>query len=378
MPGVPQIPEAQPQRLLDTPATAARATADAPAIAAECSRRLALRPDPKPRPRLRLRATTPITRPITTRPLSPARASSPAAPATALAQRGCVAAPVVAGCCWSGLAARARCRCPGRRTSADRSMGTPADRPWRRPFDTARRLWALTSFYRHLVAHELLAREPPAAVRQPKATPTARPPSLWTAKRRAFLVAADTRRTRPAPHRRRPPAAAPGPGRRQARRRRRRPMAMTAATGPSVTRKGRRRATVVLPTRDRPRSTPISPPEQTDTVWPGHRRDQRSLLATGGGRRLGQSAVWKLVRCLAHTAGPPSFGTRHSHIRCGTRNTLAVDAGSALRDVCRRREPRLMPRRRAHSRQRPVAPGPCSPTHHEVPGPAPTTPRPSF
>jgi hypothetical protein len=184
-------------------------------------------------------AATPITRPITTRPLPPARASSPAAPATALAQRGCVAAPVVAGCCWSGLAPRARCRCPGRRTSADRSMGTPPGRPWRRPSTrhggsgrspASTGIWSHTSYW--------LA-SPAAALRQPK-RPRPHDHRRFGPRAGARSSSPPTHRTRPAPHRR-PPAAAPGPARRQARRRRRWPTAMTAATGPSVTRKGGRR-----------------------------------------------------------------------------------------------------------------------------------------
>jgi hypothetical protein len=58
---------------------------------------------------------------------------------------------------------------------------------------TARRLSALTSFYRHLIAHDVLAVNPAAAVRRPRVDPDhTSTVGLDRAQARAFLAAADT------------------------------------------------------------------------------------------------------------------------------------------------------------------------------------------
>jgi len=57
---------------------------------------------------------------------------------------------------------------------------------------TSHRLSALSSCYRHLVEHDLIATNSAAAVRQPASTRTTPPPSGWTATRRAFIADADT------------------------------------------------------------------------------------------------------------------------------------------------------------------------------------------
>jgi integrase/recombinase XerD len=57
------------------------------------------------------------------------------------------------------------------------------------------------------------------------------------------------------------------------------------------------------------------------------------LLTTATGRRLDQSALCKLVRRLARTAGIPSWHQLTPHSLRHTAITLALDAGAALRDV---------------------------------------------
>jgi integrase/recombinase XerD len=218
---------------------------------------------------------------------------------------------------------------------------------------TARRLSALTGFYRHLVEHDLLAANPAAPVRRPRVDPDhTATVGLDRDQARAFLAAAD---------------ADPGPA-----------GLRTAATARlllhlglrvdelaaadttdlghdrghrvlTVTRKGARRATVVLPPAtaaaldayllDRTSRRPDHPLEGP-------------LLATATGGRLDQSALCKLVRRLARAASIPSAAQLTPHSLRHTAITLALDAGAALRDVqdfAGHRDPRTT-RRYDHAR----------------------------
>ena len=57
------------------------------------------------------------------------------------------------------------------------------------------------------------------------------------------------------------------------------------------------------------------------------------LLATAGGARLDQSALWKLVRRMARAAAIPQWRELSPHSMRHTAITLALDAGVPLRDV---------------------------------------------
>ncbi|WP_225922804.1 tyrosine-type recombinase/integrase [Pseudonocardia oceani] len=199
---------------------------------------------------------------------------------------------------------------------------------------TTRRLSAVTSFYHHLVDHDLLAANPAASVRRPKVdadhTTTV---GLDRDQARAFLAAAD---------------ADLGPARLR-----------TAATARlllhlglrvdelaaadvadlgydrghrvlTVVRKGGRRATLPIPPATgaaldvylaaRPPGPDGGPPAGP-------------LLATASGARLDQSALCKLVRRLARAAEVPQWSELSPHSLRHTAITLALDAGAPLRDV---------------------------------------------
>ena len=117
----------------------------------------------------------------------------------------------------------------------------------------------------------------------------------------------------------------------------------------TVTRKGGRRATVVLP----PATAAALDAYLTDRAH--HQPDQPldgPLLATATGGRLDQSALCKLVRRLARAAGIPSWNALSPHSLRHTAITLALDAGAALRDVqdfAGHRDPRTT-RRYDHAR----------------------------
>ena len=98
----------------------------------------------------------------------------------------------------------------------------------------------------------------------------------------------------------------------------------------TVTRKGGRRATVVLP----PATAAALDAYLTDRAHhsPDHPLDG-PLLATAAGGRLDQSALCKLVRRLARAAAIPSWQELTPHSLRHTAITLALDAGAALRDV---------------------------------------------
>jgi integrase/recombinase XerD len=169
------------------------------------------------------------------------------------------------------------------------------------PSSTTRRLLAVTSFYHHLVEHDVLGANPAASVRRPKVDPDhTSTVGLDRDQARAFLAAdvADLGHDR---------------GHRVL----------------AVVRKGGRRATAAIPpatgaaldaylaTRPLgPDGLPVGP-----------------LLATASGARLDQSALWKLVRRLARAAGIPQWRELSPHSMRHTAITLALDASVPLRDV---------------------------------------------
>ena len=206
------------------------------------------------------------------------------------------------------------------------------------PSSTARRLSALTSFYRHLVEHDLLAANPAAAVRRPKIDPDhTTTVGLDRDQARAFLAAADTD---PGPARLRTAAIA-----RLLLHLGLRVDELAAADVDdlghdrghrilTVTRKGGRRATVVLPPATASAlDAYLSHRAREHDLGPGIGGISGPLLATAGAKRLDQGAIWKLIRRLARTAGIPSWNALSPHSLRHTAITLALDAGAALRDV---------------------------------------------
>jgi integrase/recombinase XerD len=198
---------------------------------------------------------------------------------------------------------------------------------------TARRLSALSSWYRHLVEHDLLAANPAAAVRRPAVDPDhTATVGLDRDQARAFIAAADADR---GPARLRNAAAA-----RLLLHIGLRVDELAAADVAdlghdrghrvlTVTRKGGRRATVVLP----PATAAALDAYLDDRASGTGRPTEGPLLATVSGGRLDQAALWKLVRRLARAAGIPSWAQLSPHSLRHTAITLALDAGAHLRDV---------------------------------------------
>ncbi|MHA6631825.1 tyrosine-type recombinase/integrase [Pseudonocardia sichuanensis] len=198
---------------------------------------------------------------------------------------------------------------------------------------TARRLSALSSFYRHLVEHDLLAANPAAPVRRPAVDPDhTATVGLDRDQARAFLAAADTDT---GPARLRTAAAA-----RLLLHLGLRVDELAAADVAdlghdrghrvlSVTRKGGRRAVVVLPPSTAAALDAYLAARAATSPGP----TVGPLLATSSGGRLDQGALWKLVRRLARAADIPSWAQLSPHSLRHTAITLALDAGAALRDV---------------------------------------------
>lgn len=198
---------------------------------------------------------------------------------------------------------------------------------------TARRLSALSSFYRHLGEHDLIGANPAAAVRRPTVDPDhTATVGLDRDQARAFINAADTDT---GPARLRTAAAA-----RLLLHLGLRVDELAAADIDdlghdrghrvlSVTRKGGRRAVVVLP----PPTAAALDAYLADRVGSSPGRVVGPLLATASGGRLDQGALWKLVRRLARAAAIPSWAQLSPHSLRHTAITLALDAGAPLRDV---------------------------------------------
>jgi site-specific recombinase XerD len=201
------------------------------------------------------------------------------------------------------------------------------------PSSTTRRLSAVTSFYHHLVDHDLLGANPAASVRRPRVdadhTTTV---GLDRDQARAFLAAADAD-TGPARLR---TAAAARLLLHLALRVDELAAADVADLGHdrghrvlTVVRKGGRRATAAIPpaTGAALDAYLATRPPGPDGVPDG------PLLATASGARLDQSALWKLVRRLARAAAIPQWRELSPHSMRHTAITLALDAGVPLRDV---------------------------------------------
>ncbi|MHA6631891.1 tyrosine-type recombinase/integrase [Pseudonocardia sichuanensis] len=198
---------------------------------------------------------------------------------------------------------------------------------------TSRRLSALSGFYRHLVEHDLVIANPAAAVRRPTVDPDhTATVGLDRDQARALIAAADADT---GPARLRTAAAA-----RLLLHLGLRVDELAAADVSdlgydrghrvlSVTRKGGRRAVVVLPAPTAAALEAYLAARVAASPGPA----VGPLLATANGGRLDQGALWKLVRRLARAADIPSWAQLSPHSLRHTAITLALDAGAALRDV---------------------------------------------
>ena len=200
-----------------------------------------------------------------------------------------------------------------------------------------RRLSAISSWYRHLGEHDLIAANPVAAVRRPRVDPDhTRTVGLDRDQARALLAAADTDT---APSRLRASAAI-----RlllhQGLRVDEVALADVADLGHdrghrvlTVRRKGGHRVAVVLPAATTAAlDTYLASRVATAQGGTPHTA-AGPLLATATGGRLDQAALWRLVRRLARAAGIEHWAALSPHSLRHTAITLALDAGASLRDV---------------------------------------------
>ena len=192
----------------------------------------------------------------------------------------------------------------------------------------ARRLSALAGFYGYALNEGLLERSPLAGVRRPKAADDSQTTGLDRDQLRAVLAVARRR-------------VATGTGQSA------RDLALVTllahnglrigealATGVEnlgserghrvlrITRKGGRRATVVL--------APVTARALEDYLGD---RDSGPLFITRGGRRLDEPAAFRMVRRLARAAGLDCAARLSPHSLRHAFVTLALDAGVPLRDV---------------------------------------------
>jgi integrase/recombinase XerD len=218
----------------------------------------------------------------------------------------------------------------------------------------ARRLSAIAGFYRYATDEDLIDRSPVAGVRRPKVADDSQTTGLDRDQLRAVLALARQR-------------AAAGAG--QSSRDLARPCSPCSPTTACaigealaadatdlgterghrvlhITRKGGRRATVVL--------APVTA-RALDDYLTG--RDTGPLFITGGGRRYDEPAAFRLVRRLARAAGLDCAERLSPHSLRHAFVTLALDAGVSLRDVQ-------------------DAAGHADPPHHPALRPGPAQPRP--
>jgi site-specific recombinase XerD len=191
----------------------------------------------------------------------------------------------------------------------------------RTPATVARKLSAVSGFYRYAVNEDVIGRNPVAAVRRPKVGSDTQSTGLDRNELASLIAAArkDGLRTHAL-------------------------VLLLALNGLRIsealeadasdldterghrvlriTRKGGKRSTVPLA----PRTA-----EAIDTYLDG--RTSGPLFSTSTGARLDQPAVWRTLRRLAATAVPAKSATLHPHDLRHAFVTLSLDAGASLRDV---------------------------------------------
>jgi len=191
----------------------------------------------------------------------------------------------------------------------------------RTPATVARRLSALSGFYKYAVAEEAIARNPIASVKRPKVGTDTVSTGLDRSELSALAAAAKS--DSPRSHALVLLLGLNG-------------LRITEALGANVedlgterghrvlyvTRKGGRRATV-----------PLAP--KTAEAVEGYvgNRTAGPLFATSTGARWDRSEAWRTLRRLARTAVPDKASSLHPHDLRHAFVTLSLDAGASLRDV---------------------------------------------
>jgi site-specific recombinase XerD len=182
----------------------------------------------------------------------------------------------------------------------------------------ARRLSALTSWYRHLGEHDLISTNPATAVRRPKVDPDhTNTVGLDRDQARALLAAADA-------------DTDTGPARPGCARRPRSGCCCIRGYGSMSSPAPTWPTSVMIVATDADRVAGWSAGTSANTAAAGA---TGSLLATSSGGRLDQAAFWHLVRRLARAARIEHWAALSPHSLRHTAITLALDAAASLRDV---------------------------------------------
>jgi site-specific recombinase XerD len=191
----------------------------------------------------------------------------------------------------------------------------------RPPATVARKLSAISGFYKYALNEDVIARNPVGAVRRPKVGSDTQSTGLDRGELTSLIAAA--RDDGPRTHALVLLLALNG-------------LRISEALGADatnldterghrvlqITRKGGKKSTVPLA----PRTS-----EAINTYLEG--RINGPLFATSTGARLDQPAVWRTLRRLAATAVPAKSATLHPHDLRHAFVTLSLDAGATLRDV---------------------------------------------
>jgi site-specific recombinase XerD len=191
----------------------------------------------------------------------------------------------------------------------------------RTPTTVARKLSAVSGFYRYAVNEDVIGRNPVAAVRRPKVGTDSQSTGLDRDELASLIAAA--RQDSPRTHALVLLLSLNG-------------LRIAEALGADasdldterghrvlrITRKGGKRATVPLA----PRTA-----DALDTYL--NERSSGPLFATATGGRLDSPAVWRTLRRLATVAVPAKSTSLHPHDLRHAFVTLSLDAGASLRDV---------------------------------------------
>jgi site-specific recombinase XerD len=191
----------------------------------------------------------------------------------------------------------------------------------RAPSTVARKLTAVSGFYRYAVDEELITRNPASAVRRPRVGSDSQTTGLSKEELGALLDAASA-------HSARTNAlflllAMNG-------------LRISEALGADVTDLDTERGHRVLRiTRKGGKGATVPLAPRTAEALDSYLADRADgpLFATSSGGRFDQAAVWRLLRRLAATAVPGKARSIHPHDLRHAFVTLALDAGVSLRDV---------------------------------------------
>jgi site-specific recombinase XerD len=207
------------------------------------------------------------------------------------------------------------------RAHVDTWARTLAEMDGRTPATVARKLTAVSGFYRYAVNEDIIGRNPVAAVRRPRVGSDTQSTGLDRDELASLIAAA--RNDGPRSHALVLLLALNGL---------RISEALEADASDldterghrvlRITRKGGKRSTVPLA----PRTA-----EAIDTYLEA--RSSGPLFSTSSGSRLDQPAVWRTLRRLASKAVPAKATSLHPHDLRHAFVTLSLDAGASLRDV---------------------------------------------